>query len=647
MVFAVLAIPLLAYAQKELTPRERELLLARVEDLADRMAAAPDYRLPGELESRYARLDIELRPEPGQTLAGMSLQRTRVALKGEPGLVLAWLNQLRGSRIALTPPYSLRALKAGFELRLSAWRVQGQRPDPRAPDDDLNGLRENLEWFEKRLEALSAYIAFLQPLLDAEAVLVSAARLEQNEISLTARACDRPAREAFIQELARRAAQISKSIRLDWKGLEVQPAKAASGSGLHARDLDPDDAILLACQVDAAQVIAAWKPTSPLSGHIAAATGAPKGALLNPILKELGLPAKRLKNVLVASARLSGQPPRVKMFPGRPITLEFSRISPQNLFILLSEASRVGVIPPASGQTLTIRVRDLPVKTLVSGALWALGLVPVGDDKLMACLPAGRQAGLPKGVQIPGPAGGGAGLLDLSASDAPMSQLVDALSGRPGVTACGQDPLLTLRVRDVDGDRLLAFLLAGRERTLKRSGGKLLMLARDAHVDPQDCRTSTKAPAADRLYAVLQGNQASLALLKDGGRLRWLAEGESLQDGRELRRISTSRAVLRDAGGKLASLFPRPEPGCTGAGCPLRFDPTAIPLCRLRLAGTVVIGKQAAGALLDGEGNLYLVRVGHPVGRRCGRVARILPGKIQVELGCGREYDVKGVWVSL
>lgn len=635
---ALLLFPLLAGAGEKLDTHERELLLARLEDLAGRLAAAQDDRLPDRLGSRQGRLEVELEPQRGRTLAGVVLERTAVTLKGRPELVLVWLGKIPDSRSALTPPCSLRALEQGFELQLAAWRVRGQRPDPQAPDDELIKLRENLEWFEKRRESLAGYVALLQPLLDAEAVLVSAARLRQDTLTITAQACDRAAREAFTQELARRAAQFSKSTRLDLRGLTVRPEKPVSGAGLHARDLDPADALLLCCRADQAQVIAAWNPGPPLSAHVAPGEGAgPAGPLLDPLLERLELPARRLGALVVASDRLRGKPPDAGMLPQRPISLQFGKVSPQNLFILLSKASRVGVIPPASGQALTVLVRDLPLRNLASAALWALGLVPAGDNKLMAMLPPGRE--------VPAVARGEADRVELSAADAPMSRLVDALAGRPGVIACREDPPLTLRVRDVAGNRLLALLLAGQGQTLRRSGGKTLMLP--AGADPGACRTKPEIQAADRLYAVLRGKKKSVALLNDGGRLRWVAEGESLGDGRELRRIRSSRAVLRGPGGRLISLVPHPEPDCAGAGCAPRFDPTGTPLARFRLAGTAESGKRAAAALVDAGGQVHIMHVGQLLGRRCGRITRIAPGRIEVEMECGQEYDPRAVWLSL
>jgi len=635
LIFAVvLTLPLLAGAGEELTPHERELLLARLEDLAGRMAAAQNDQIPTEMRSRHARLKVELRLERKRTLTGVTLEKTAVTLKGGPELILAWLGKLKESRIALTPPFSLRALGAGFELQLSAWRVQGNRPDPKVSDDELFKLKENLEWFEKRREKLAGYIGFLQPLLDVEAVFVSAARLEQDAVSLTAEACDRGSKEAFIKELALRAARISKSIRLDWEGLKVRSAKVVKGRGLHMRDLEPADALLLGCEVEQAQVIAAWKKGAPLTGRIPDK----KEGLLPQLLRKLELSTQKLGTVMVASDRLKGKPPGAEMLPKRPITLQLRKVSPQNLFVLLSEVFRVGVIPPASDRTLTILVRNMPVRNLAAGALWALELVPNGDDKIMVALPPGVAPAIRKGE---------AGGLDLSAAEAPLSLLVDALAGRPGVIACGEDPLLTLRVRDVSDKNLLSLLLSGRGKTLKQSGGKTYLVPTGTGADLKNCLTDKKPATVDRLYAVIRGKKESLALLNDGGHLRWVAEGEKLKDGRELRRIRTSRAVLRGPDRKLTSLFPDAGPDCPPAGCSRRFDPTATPLARFRLAGTAVSGKRAAAALVDGEGHVYLIRKDQLLGRRCGRVVEVVAGRIKVEMGCGQRYDSKVVWISL
>lgn len=632
VLLAATMFPLMA-AGEDLSAHQRELLLARLEDLAGRLAAKPDDQVPGGFEVRSERLQAELKAEQGRRLGGVTLEKTAVTLKGGSSMVLAWLDKIRDSRIALTPPYWLRATGDGFELRLTAWRVQGDRPDPGAASDDLLKLKENLEWFEKRREKLPGYIAFFKPILDVEAVNVAAAKLEKGIITIDAQACDKAAREAFIKELALRAAGLSKNIRLDWKGLTVNPAKAVKGRGLHMRDLDPADALLLASEVERAQVIAAIEKAEPLTGRIP-----DKGGLLAQVLKKLALSNKKRGAVVVAAEGLSGKPTGAEMFPKRPLTLQFRKVTPQNLFVLLSEVSRVGVVPPASDLTLTILVKSAPIRDLVANVLWTLGLHPNGDEKIFTALPPDTAPAIRKGEP---------GGLDLSAAEAPLSLLVDALAGRPGVIACGEDPLLTLRVRDASKHNLLELMLIGRGMAMQKSGGKTYLVPEGAGVDPKKCVTKAKKETADRLYAVIKDKEKSLALVNDSGRLRWVKEGEKLKDGREVRRIKTSRVVLRGGDRKLTSLFPDAQPDCPPAGCLHRHDPTAKALSRFRLAGTAITKKRAAAALVDEDGRVYLVRKGHLLGRRCGRISKLEAGRIKVEMGCAQKYDPKVVWISL
>ena len=644
LIAAVLIFPLLAEAD-ELSAHQRELLLARLEDLAGRLAAKADDVVPGGFEIRNRRLKAMLKAEQGRRLAGVTLEKTAVILEGGPELVLAWLDKLRDSRIALTPPYYLRAEGDGFAVRLIAWRVQGDRPDAKAANKDLLKLKENLEWFEQQRGKLAGYLAFFRPVLDVEAVSVRAAKLEKGVITIDASACDQAAREAFIKELALRAAGLSKNIHLDWTGLKVHPVEKVKGRGLFMRDLDPADALLLAGKVELTQVIAAIGKARPLNGRIPDT----KPGLLAQVLSRLALGSKKLGAVVVAARGLAGKPTGAEAFPQRPITLQFRKVTPQNLFVLLSEVSRVGVVPPASGLVLTILVKDMPIRNLVADVLWTLGLHPNGDEKIFTALPPDTAPAVRKGEP---------GGLDLSAAQAPLSHLVDALAGRPGVTACGDDPLLTLRVRDASRKNLLELLLTARGMALKESGGKTYLVQKGAAVDPEKCVTKAKQEAADRLYAVVREEKKSRALVNDSGRLRWVKEGEKLKDGREVRRIKTSRVVLRGADRKLSTLFPDAEPECGGvrrpgssqgepAGCLHRLDPTARALSGFRLAGTAVTKKRAMAALVDQDGQVYLVRKGHLLGRRCGRVTAVGAGRIRVEMGCAQEYDPKVVWIPL
>jgi Tfp pilus assembly protein PilP len=77
------------------------------------------------------------------------------------------------------------------------------------------------------------------------------------------------------------------------------------------------------------------------------------------------------------------------------------------------------------------------------------------------------------------------------------------------------------------------------------------------------------------------------------------------------------------------------------------LDPTAKALSGFRLAGTAVTKKRAMAALVDRDRQVYLVRKGHLLGRRCGRVTAVEAGRIKVEMGCAQKYDPKVVWMPL
>jgi len=180
-------------------------------------------------------------------------------------------------------------------------------------------------------------------------------------------------------------------------------------------------------------------------------------------------------------------------------------------------------------------------------------------------------------------------------------------------------------------------LLATHRRVLTRAGGTPRLVPPD-HPAGSGCALPRVDGGSDAYLALLERGGRRRALVLLDGELRWVREGDA-PGGREVRRIRSSRVLLRDTARELITLRPPPPAGCRGAGCSERTGLADVPLAWLHLAGTAVTRSQAAAVVRDPAGHTHLVRPGLLLGRRCGRVVAVRPGEIEVSLGCGRPYD--------
>jgi hypothetical protein len=325
------------------------------------------------------------------------------------------------------------------------------------------------------------------------------------------------------------------------------------------------------------------------------------------------------------------------MFPETPVSLHYRKVSAQPVFSLLGDISRMGLIPPPpSDLNLTVLVRAQPMRQIAAAIFWTLGLEPRGTRELLAALPAGSRPVESKASTDE--------VVDLYAVQAPLTRMIGVLADAERVLACSvDDTLLSFRLRQVPRKRLLQLLLASRGvRIIEADRHKFLVPARSTtdKAALQACKKSQADIPTVRqrwLAAVMRGKNSSRALVMDEGKFRWLAPGESLGDGSRVRRIYSGRVLLKTPSGKLTSLMlgppletysPNPKP-----------DTLDTPISRLRLAATAVSKDRALALLLDPDGNAFMVRIGHPVGRRCASVTKIQPGAITLKLGCPRPFD--------
>jgi hypothetical protein len=613
----------------DLSEHERSLLLAGIEDLLERLS------LPGDAP--------EIATSEEKTLAGVTLVRTPVVLPTRAEPVLDWLNRWHRGGLVYTPPVSIRADSSGLSgvsVEIVAWHIRSTggeiRADANAADEELVRLRDNLRWLDLQRNNSQALIDLVEALQGTETVFVSRASYQKNEIRVAGRSTDTGSAHHWKQQVEDRASRLNKKPRLHLGDLEAprNPAEKPV-TGLHMQDLSPAVAILAVIQATGADAVVAAGSGEPVSGFLPAADPA---TLLPRLLERLGLQLQRPGGVIVAAGRLSGAPPNADMFSERPVDLFHPVISGSRALEMLAVLSGAGWVPSAaSSQPLIVAVRNKPARVLAALCMWALNLEPVGDKSLVTALAAGAHFTAPEGD--PGDP------VDLNASSAPLSGLIQGLSGLEEVVDCsGTSSLVDLHLRAVPAGKLEALLLASWNRTIQREGRLGTLGKIGTAPGPTACPhpgPEGKQAVVPELASVIRRAENYRALIREGQDWHWVTEGQKLEDGREVKRIRLNRVVMKDSKGDLQSLSPSGSGpgGCKRMNCRDDPEPTDTPLARLRLAATIRLGTVQAALVVDPHGNSYLVRKGHLVGTRCGRLTEVSSGSVRISLGCPGELD--------
>ncbi len=623
-------------AAAALSQHQRELLLAQLEDLQARLAAAAG---PAALADQAVAVEL-LENAETRSWAGAVLERAPVRLRGQAELVLRWLAAAERRGIIARPPWRLRSLAGPgrpIALEISLWRLRPEPFDAQAADRALMDLRDNLLWHERGRGQVDGRLALLDALARFETVRLEEARRRGPRLKLRARALDAAAGRAYSELVAERVAALARPPELDSAVAAPPPAPAPqpdAPAGLALFDCPLAEALLLAASLARAELILLAEPGRRLSGRH---PGADAAARLDSVIAASGLDQARFGAVRLLGRGLGERPGPLVERPGRAVELALRRRPPAAAWRLLDGALEPGLLVAGEPRRrLSAVLRRRAAGQVARLLAWVQGLRGHGDDALLVLLPAGRAAPAPDARALPQ-------RVSLRARAAPLAGLVAGLVGREQVQRCGPaaEPV-DLRVASVAGGRLLAGLLAaaGRELTLDGERARLHPPGR------ADCTApaAPAGPAEPRLAAVLTSAQGNRALVGGPGGWRWLAAGDALDSERRVLAVTAGELLagqgLRASRLTLAGAGRRQRPERAAA----RPGPTRQSLSDLRLVATALVpGSPALALVEDRRGHVHRLAVGNAVGRRCGRVSAVLAGAVEIALGCPREPEPAAV----
>jgi hypothetical protein len=627
----------------------RQQLRAEIEGLLAAVALRVDATRPDPLLATTAGVHVAAQPAEERSLAGIQITRTPVTLQGEPGALLAWLSAARRARRVPTPPFKLTTEADRPRLEISVWSAQGLSADKTADLTTLTNARDNLDWLSRQRKAARPLHRLLETLVDFETVRVDRAELQANSLALSGIAQDSISRDTFLRALQLRAGELPGRVR--WSADELKalaPPPGSPNASFVLSGLDLHEALhLLAVAGSFNLVLLAPGDRLPVSTGFS--TAAPKELALQ-LAERFSLKHRWIGNTLVVASSLAGDPSPPAEIVRTPMTLDIVRAAPEKILGLLGEVSNLsGVMPFKGTRRLTVLARALPAGELAGMVLWAHGLsrrscghLVIIQDQAARPEPAGRCR---------------AGDTDLMVERVPLPEVIAGLAGLDDVASCEPLPQeITLHLKKINAQDLLETLLAVHALVLTRSTPQkpveFLEAAREPGAAPRPCDPArypaAASPSADRLAGTLLSDTGNRALLAIGGGWRWFKEGDTLPDGRQLKKVAPARIVLRNQAGAVIHLrVERPQP----AGVPVASDPVTellgLPLSKIRLAATATFGRQELAAVETASGRMLVVRPGTPVGRRCGNITSIHPASLQVTLHCPGPDEPKEVTIPV
>jgi len=631
-----------AAAERRLASSPQELVLAEVEGLLARLGAQSDAPArpppPGVQEERTP-------GKPARAFAGLALEESEVLLTGSPPAVLARLLSLARARQALGPPLSLEVDGPRLVLRARRYRLpRGARFDPQASTAELGALRDNLTWLEKRAHAARRLAVLAGSLADSEGVRLVTARLARDHLRVEGLALGPEAREGYVRLLTRRARALPRPPVLEFDGLRTLAwAPPDPGAVLQLSGAPLLEALAwLAPALGGQEYLAVEAGASPARLHLSVAA-LPQEAPLAALLARAGVPAVLREGVLLVPPPPAEAPAGAA--PGRPFEVSLTRSPARDLLRgALDGHPRALMLGRGTERQVGALLRRLPAARVAGLTLAALGLEERrGPGWLLVLSPGERQG------PVAGPAGAEPrGPVDLLALEVPAAALVAGLLGREELAACPAfaDPLpQSFALQGVDPQELLRALLDALDRRVEGEA----LVPRTAASAPA-CRPGPPGPASPlRLAGLLRrpgAEPARLALLQDGGRLRWLGPGARLQDGRIVHAVGRRDVTLEDPQGLRERLRPAAAEAPGGRG--LGAEQTRHALARLRLVGLARLpGRPAEALLLTPEGGALRARQGAPLGTRCGQVVRVGPEGLVVRLGCALEEEPRELRLGL
>jgi hypothetical protein len=620
----------------ELSPHQRSLLLAQLEDLLNRMGLPAMPKIEVQADPPGLTLDVSPGIAQKKDLAGVIIVRLPTTLSGRPAVVLDWLKTMVASGWAITPPLKIQISPSRVTLECVLWAaIAGQKLsqlDRRAANLVLSKLKDNLLWLEKQLGNSKPLIDVIDVFVDSETVNVTSLSLAKDVLRFSATPTTKESWQHFYDLLNQRRnkMEVKPKLQVDKKSIP-QPAQDSERAGLNMNNLNSSDAVRLAAQLLGLNIITALKEDRPLKGFIQAED---KTVLLNSLFKKLSLNHHKIGAITIASAGLSKKPAELTSFANRPVDLFFHNSSPEPLFTLLADMSRINLVPPPmTDLKLTTMLRNQPVRLVTALIAWALQLTPIEQDGLVTFLPAGARAPeLGKNDQMK---------VSLAADFAPLAEIIAELTGLKKISGCLETAgPVSLHARQASAKNISAMLLASRKLKLFGSDAKHMLVPQSLPEQSlSNLKCTQRKPTAGKLAlsAIIKRDKTYKALVRDKSGFRWLKKGDTLEDGSQLRAIRQNRVVLKTKSGKIDSLIlgkaaikdNSTRPGGT----------TDIPLAHLRLAATLRIENKSGAILVGPEGKSFLVRPGHLVGRRCAKVTKITSGAVEFSLGCPARND--------
>lgn len=614
--------------QTLLDHHHRELMEARVEDLASRLSSSWDLQ-------NLPQMKIKLEPMgemQTRTLAGFALIRLAVRLRGQVGLVLTWLSDASSHHLMFKPPLELRAengMGRPVVVDLVLWKIAPGVLAGGASDEELTRLRDDLLWHESGLEDAPALLSVMETMMNFEQVRLQQASLEKGILSVRATAVDEPSEKAFRALLEKKAKLLSHAPQLD---LDIRSPVAkrlaeAGPPGMMMKDCPVHQAVSSAGIFTKNNFIFVSEKSYFLNGFLSAIED--KG-LFSAVIEKTGLGHKRLQDIVFVSDKLEGLPVSTKDDSTESLAMTIHGMKAAEVLRRIGRLAKIQVLVSDDVPGLiTAKVKGVRALRLLSVTAWALGLKIQRHGKLVVVYDGSlKQAHSRSSL----------GKLRLNAYQAPLKEIVQFLAGMQQLRDCtkNQEQVLDLNTGPVDASQLLDALLTVYGKNIRgtEKAGTLVDAGAVNRPDPSSCDlNSKKSPEKLHLYALASLGRKRFALLGLDGKFSWHSRGDDLGGGLRLARIHKKRVVLTDQDGQTVQVFlgpeqleeiPRIPPGPTRQG-----------LSDLRLVGTINLPERFAIALAQNRmGEVFWLWKGLGIGRRCGKVTFIGTDRIGVNLGC-------------
>ena len=604
----------------------RQLMEARVDDLLSRLASPWDFK-------SLAHRKIDLEPMSKiqiRSIAGVSIARYAVRLRGQAGLVLSWLSDASLARVLFKPPFELRAepgMGRPVVVDVVLWKVGSNVFASGVSDEELTKLRDDLLWHEEGLKDSISVLALMESMVDFEQVHLQRARLEKGILSVRAFAIDERSKKVFQSLLEVRAKALIHAPKLDMDVTSpyVSNLSEENPPGLTMKECPVHDAVSAAGIFWKKDFILISKKDALLSGKI---SGLEPSGLFHAVIEKTAIPHEKVQNILVASRRFKQDSVAMTIDSKESLSLSISGMDAPDVLRRVGRVAKVQVIvsDDVTG-VVSAKLHGVSGGRLLSILAWALGL-EVDDFDNLVVMYSGSIDGVPLKSTM--------GKVSVNAYHAPVVEIVKLLAGLETLDDCGDNSgkIVDLLLGPVDSSQLLNGLLRGyAKKIVKDKKGWKLVDAGQHRAGLSSCHSGVDQSQKLRLYAIVRSGKKSYALMEQGGRFSWFSRGDTLGKARHLARIHRERVVMQDADGQTVQVFLGPD---GDRHVPeIRPGPTRQGLGDLRLVGTLRLPEKFSLALVRNlTGDVFVLIQGQGIGRRCGKVTFIGSDRIGIRLEC-------------